>query len=154
MAKNFNWKLTFVFQWCRQQKLRKIAFHRRWGWGASADEKTGNVPIQRARRTLFLGDVYLNFSKYPFLCRLRLRTSWRSQRGTFCQPMSCDSEQVCSFIVLEAYVSRRLRSEKLRSDVETHVFLKKNGSWSRIQQNKLEDWPNWFIGNPFNESFV
>ena len=38
--------------------------------------------------------------------------------------MSCDSEQVCSFIVLVAYVSRRLRSEKLRSDVETHVSLK------------------------------
>ena len=38
--------------------------------------------------------------------------------------MSCDSEQVCSFIVLVAYVLRRLRSEKLRSDVETHVFFK------------------------------
>ena len=44
-----------------------------------------------SRRLLELSNMHA-----PSFVRLRLRTSWRSQRGRLCQPMSCDSEQACS----------------------------------------------------------
>ena len=66
--------------------------------------------------------------------RLCLQTSWRSQRGRLCQPMSCEQFNRSYIIVFLRYVLRCLRAEKLRSNVRDSCFFK-NGSWTCIQQN-------------------
>lgn len=115
-------------------------------------DKKNEMSQSNRLRTLFSVlnwrvDVYLNFQKWPFLCSFALANVLALATGSIVlanmwQWTSMQLFNRSYFIVFLRYVSRRLRGEKLRSDVEMEVVQ----AYSKFKCRK----PNWFIGNPIN----
>ena len=92
-------------------------------------------------------NVYLNFPKYPFLCSFALANVLTIVTGSIVSVnvlwlwTSMQLFNWSCFIVLLRYVMRRLKAEKLRPDVETHIFKKKmevGHAYSKIKWTKTQ----------------
>ena len=121
--------LACNLRWCWQQKLQTdisvphIGYPSigEWGGGGGSANKKMNRTNRLCMLLLVLNrwvNIYLNFPKCPFFCSLCLRTSWRLQHSQLCQPMSCDSEQACFFIVFLRYVWCFVASQRGKTSLQ------------------------------------